>query len=559
MEDVAGVQDTAVHVDLRGSKPVKGHAAFNRAAIYADKPKKQLGRSCQAITAGKPAAVPVTRRQSSDDTTADINQAAHPTAAQCSAAGVKTQEQLQVPHCTAQVQPPAHAMLPPKQQPQAEQQQPRRPGMQVLCLSGDVAGLVQLSSAPAASEAGTARQGSGTLAVRQGSDASLISPSYTGLGPSSPVPYRPKSFISNDGTTVALSSKQRRTLSIAIPHQDKEGIADTAGAVGDIMAALMAEAARSGLPTASTPWSAVGSQLASMFSPDASMLDSQALGIPRLTSLTAAGFDPLKAPGTAAGADEDTANLDPASVAGLPAAGSSTLPPVAESGIQGQAPAGFASSAGWKDVQPGQTVAKGLHRYNPQGLQHNVLQSPAGNPAGRKRSYSDIWQDGGRCAEICSAAQAAAVATLTSPGHGSDMTALHQWQHTIEAAEHQWGPSHPAVGRAWIELAKSWQAADKGSDGAKHATKKAFDMCQILLKETAMVCKSQCNCCFSHCCHLQPGICCSAPTSRTRQHMPNPQQVAVTAAARQDKVHMPNCAVVDAILYFSMHDTLQAW
>lgn len=69
----------------------------------------------------------------------------------------------------------------------------------------------------------------------------------------------------------------------------------------------------------------------------------------------------------------------------------------------------------------------------------------------------------------------------------TEMTALVQWQQTIEAAEQQWGSSHPAVGRAWLELARALQAADKQSDRAKYATKKAFDICQILLQQTAAV------------------------------------------------------------------------
>jgi hypothetical protein len=67
------------------------------------------------------------------------------------------------------------------------------------------------------------------------------------------------------------------------------------------------------------------------------------------------------------------------------------------------------------------------------------------------------------------------------------MAALLQWEQTIEAAERQWGSSHPAVGRAWLELARALQAADKDSDRAKHATKKAFDVCHILLNQTTEV------------------------------------------------------------------------
>lgn len=68
-----------------------------------------------------------------------------------------------------------------------------------------------------------------------------------------------------------------------------------------------------------------------------------------------------------------------------------------------------------------------------------------------------------------------------------DLAALAQWQQMIEAAEQQWGSSHPAVGRAWLELARALQATDKQSEAAKHATKKAFDICQILLQQTAVV------------------------------------------------------------------------
>ena len=78
---------------------------------------------------------------------------------------------------------------------------------------------------------------------------------------------------------------------------------------------------------------------------------------------------------------------------------------------------------------------------------------------------------------------------MSSPtqGGGPSLAALQQWQHTIEAAEQQWGSSHPAVGRAWLELARAMQAQDKDSDRAKHATKKAFDICQMLLEQTGTV------------------------------------------------------------------------
>ncbi|KAF6265936.1 hypothetical protein COO60DRAFT_1476923, partial [Scenedesmus sp. NREL 46B-D3] len=112
---------------------------------------------------------------------------------------------------------------------------------------------------------------------------------------------------------------------------------------------------------------------------------------------------------------------------------------------------------------------------------------------GRKRDYSAMMQDS-RCAEMCQAAQAAALAAIGSPSAGATcdrLAALLQWQHTIEAAEAQWGPLHPAVGRAWLELARALQAVDKDSERAKLATKKAFDICQILLTETATESRAQ--------------------------------------------------------------------
>jgi hypothetical protein len=94
------------------------------------------------------------------------------------------------------------------------------------------------------------------------------------------------------------------------------------------------------------------------------------------------------------------------------------------------------------------------------------------------------------CHTAAVACAAAALAAIGSPSAGATsdrLAALLQWQHTIEAAEAQWGPLHPAVGRAWLELARALQAVDKDSERAKLATKKAFDICQILLKETATV------------------------------------------------------------------------
>lgn len=94
-----------------------------------------------------------------------------------------------------------------------------------------------------------------------------------------------------------------------------------------------------------------------------------------------------------------------------------------------------------------------------------------------------------------------AAMAMSSPtqGGGPSVAALQQWQQTIEAVEQQWGSSHPAVGRAWLELARALQAADKDSNRAKHATKKAFDICQILLQQTGTVstrsCPAQATCC----------------------------------------------------------------
>jgi hypothetical protein len=101
------------------------------------------------------------------------------------------------------------------------------------------------------------------------------------------------------------------------------------------------------------------------------------------------------------------------------------------------------------------------------------------------------------CGAADVAAAAVALAAIGSPNAGATsdrLAALLQWQHTIEAAEAQWGPLHPAVGRAWLELARALQAVDKDSERAKLATKKAFDICQILLKETATVSSLQSLC-----------------------------------------------------------------
>lgn len=105
-----------------------------------------------------------------------------------------------------------------------------------------------------------------------------------------------------------------------------------------------------------------------------------------------------------------------------------------------------------------------------------------------------------------------AAVAMSSPtqGGGPSLAALQQWQQTIEAAEQQWGSSHPAVGRAWLELARALQAADKDSDRAKHATKKAFDICQILLKQTGTVstsCTWLGSCALCTACYAQSNRC----------------------------------------------------
>lgn len=74
-----------------------------------------------------------------------------------------------------------------------------------------------------------------------------------------------------------------------------------------------------------------------------------------------------------------------------------------------------------------------------------------------------------------------------TPRVPSDLNNLEEWQRTIEAAEAQHGQLHPAVGRAWMELARALQAKDHGSDAAKHATKKAWDICMHLLEQAPVV------------------------------------------------------------------------
>ncbi|WIA11882.1 hypothetical protein OEZ85_011967 [Tetradesmus obliquus] len=196
------------------------------------------------------------------------------------------------------------------------------------------------------------------------------------------VPFAPRSFISNDGTTFApSSSQQHRRLSVAIPSQlqDGGGVAAAGGLlqspVGGMMATLLAEAATSHMNTAQTPWSVHPAM--DLLSPSSSaVLDANALAAQQ--------------------------------VAPTP------------------------------------------------GMENST----------------------------------AALAAIGSPSAGATsdrLAALLQWQNTIEAAEAQWGPLHPAVGRAWLELARALQAVDKDSERAKLATKKAFDICQILLKETATV------------------------------------------------------------------------
>ncbi|KAI8469454.1 MAG: hypothetical protein J3K34DRAFT_522121 [Monoraphidium minutum] len=67
-------------------------------------------------------------------------------------------------------------------------------------------------------------------------------------------------------------------------------------------------------------------------------------------------------------------------------------------------------------------------------------------------------------------------AAAPSPRTARDLGRLDEWQATIESAEKALGRDHPAVGRAWLDLAKALQAADLHSDRARLATKRAFDV-----------------------------------------------------------------------------------
>lgn len=106
-----------------------------------------------------------------------------------------------------------------------------------------------------------------------------------------------------------------------------------------------------------------------------------------------------------------------------------------------------------------------------------------------RSSMELLWNSLLQCATTCGTVHMYTDVAMSSPTQEGrlSLVALQQWQQTIEAAEQQWGSSHPAVGRAWLELARALQATDKDSDRAKHATKKAFDICQILLKQTGTV------------------------------------------------------------------------
>jgi hypothetical protein len=75
----------------------------------------------------------------------------------------------------------------------------------------------------------------------------------------------------------------------------------------------------------------------------------------------------------------------------------------------------------------------------------------------------------------CTGAGAAAAA-LPSPGRARDLARLDEWQSAIESAERALGRDHPAVGRAWMDLAKALQSAALHSDRARLATKRAFDV-----------------------------------------------------------------------------------
>ncbi|GBF98412.1 hypothetical protein Rsub_10477 [Raphidocelis subcapitata] len=107
-----------------------------------------------------------------------------------------------------------------------------------------------------------------------------------------------------------------------------------------------------------------------------------------------------------------------------------------------------------------------------------------GRPAKRARcGGAGAGAGGGSAAGAGDAGQAAAAAAaaaapppLPSPRSARDLSSLDEWQATIEAAEKALGRDHPAVGRAWIDLARALQAAALHSDRARLATKRAFDV-----------------------------------------------------------------------------------
>ncbi len=112
------------------------------------------------------------------------------------------------------------------------------------------------------------------------------------------------------------------------------------------------------------------------------------------------------------------------------------------------------------------------------------LASPRADPPHRARHAAREprrWRSSGAGAYAAGAAPspgAAAAAALPplSPKTAADLSRLDEWQASIEAAERAMGRDHPAVGRAWMDLAKALQAAALHSDRARMATKRAFDV-----------------------------------------------------------------------------------
>eukprot|EP00877_Chromochloris_zofingiensis_P002038 jgi/Chrzof1/11835/Cz06g11210.t1 len=304
----------------------------------------------------------------------------------------------------------------------------------------------------------------------------------------SPMPYAAKSYINaTDMTIHGSTAKQRKKLSVAIPEEEgklQDGDAAAASAamllaqspLGAMMASLVAEAARTGKSSAgTTPWFP-GMSYAQLFSPGSAYLDpSNPLATPSWAGL-AAGFDALGGGTDLLGQLAQNMGISSSVIAGL-----SGLTPRSTHGRRSQnhlgkadhSPRGGKSSAaangGWGVDYASPVTKAGTKRSYSAAIRSEV----EGRGSPMLNTESGLPETNGR--------------GVGSPDKVySDLNALEQWQHTIEQAEQHWGPSHPAVGRAWLELARALQAADKDSEKARHATKKAFDICQILLKQTAM-------------------------------------------------------------------------